>query len=433
MIPKREADVFLSTNIAAYEVVILGSGYAGLMAALGLAGRNPLKRIALISERDAFVERIRLQENVSGPVVDRMPPLPKLLANSKITFIRGRIDVLDAVKRCVHVEVDGEVREIAFDRCIYALGSSTDWTLAAGIDEHAYRLDPGDGVRSAIALRSKLAIRAGQALRVVVVGGANTATEIAGEVKSTWPKAEVTMISRSRAGDFQKGGHLESVVRSELQSLGVRLIDGQTVTEVKADGVVMASGETFSADICVWAAGLRSSSIAREAGLAVDDRDRIWADPTLSSSSHPHILAVGDAVHPLAPTGARYRMSAFAAIITGAYAAKRIVDEARGRNPRPFSYSAYGQGVAIGHSGVGFFSFPDDTRSYFVIRGQLALRIRNVFVWALIFFLKLERRFPGSSLFWIGRRRVSWKWARQARGGAVLSETIQCPDATRPA
>lgn len=88
-----------SVNVAAYEVVILGSGYAGLMAALGLAGRNPLKRIALISDRDEFVERIRLQENVSGPVADRIPPLPSFLADSKITFIRGRIAALDPVRR----------------------------------------------------------------------------------------------------------------------------------------------------------------------------------------------------------------------------------------------------------------------------------------------------------------------------------------------
>src|SRR5438874_11620463 len=39
-----------------------------------------------------------------------------------------------------------------------------------------------------------------------------------------------------------------------------------------------------------------------------------------------------------------------------AYAAKRIVDETRRRRVRPFSFSAYGQGVAIGRSGVGVFT-----------------------------------------------------------------------------
>jgi len=397
-----------------YEVIVLGAGYAGLMAALGVAGRNRLTRIALVSGNEQFVERIRLQESVSRTIAMRMPPLADFLANTKVKFIRGHVQALDAVERCVRIDVDGDTREFTFDRCIYALGSRIDEVSVRGVAEHAYRLDPASGSRFVGALRSKLEASAGQSIRVVIVGGANTATEAAGEIKATWPTAEVTMISRSRGGDFKKGARLEHVVRAELQRLGVRLIDSQTVVEVTATEIVAASGAIIPADICVWAGGLRAAPIAREAGLAVDPKDRILVDPTLSSISHPHIVAVGDAANPIAPTGAYYRMSAFAAIISGAYAAKRIVDETRGREPRPFSFSAYGQGVAIGRSGVGFFTFPNDSRAYFVLKGPLALRIRNVFVWFLVFFLKLERRYPGSSLFWIGRRRVSWKRVRES-------------------
>jgi NADH dehydrogenase len=401
-------------DIDAYEVVVLGAGYAGLMAAFGLTGRNRLARVALINERDEFVERIRLQENLSGPVAARLPPLAQLLRGTRVSFIRGRVESLDAVRHRVRVSVDGECRELSFKRCIYALGSNTDQSMAVGINEYAYRLDPGNDVRSANALRARLELGAGRPLRVVVVGGGNTATEAAGEIKSTWPKAEVTMVSRSRAGDFGKGNRLERLVRGELQSLEVRLVDGQTVTTVRADAVDTACGKTYTADICVWAAGVRAPSIARQAGLAVDAQDRICADPKLSSTSHHDILAVGDALRPLAPTGARYRLSAFVAIISGAYAARRIVHEAKGGSARPFSFSAYGQGVAIGHRGIGFFTFPNDIDAYAVVGGPLALRIRNLFVWALVFFLKLERLFPGSSLFWIGRRRVSWQLAVEA-------------------
>jgi len=397
-----------------YEVIVLGAGYAGLMAALGLSGRNRPTRIALVSGNEQFVERIRLQEGVSGPVAVRMPPLGDFLAKTKVKFIRGHVETLDAVKRCVRIDADGDTREFTFDRCIYALGSRIDEVSVRGIAEHAYRLDHGSGSRLVGALRSKLEASAGKSVRVVIVGGANTATEAAGEIKATWPTAEVTMISRSRGGDFKKGARLEHVVRAELQRLGVRLIDRQTIVEVRATEVVTAFGDVIPADICVWAGGLRAAPIAREAGLAVDPQDRILVDPTLSSISHAHIVAVGDAANPTAPTGARYRMSAFAAIVSGAYAAKRIVDETRGRKPRPFSFSAYGQGVAIGRSGVGFFTFPNDSRAYFVLRGPLALRIRNVFVWFLVFVLKLERRYPGSALFWIGRRRISWRRAAES-------------------
>jgi NADH dehydrogenase FAD-containing subunit len=412
---------------ADYEVIVLGAGYAGLMAALGLAGRNPLSRIALVSESDQFVERIRLQEGISGAVAPRLAPLATFLADTKVSFIRGRIETLDATRRCVDINIEGEVRKLRFDRCVYALGSHIDETSVRGVAEYAYRLDPGDGPRSVAALRSRLAASARQGVRVVVVGGANTATEAAGEIKATYPRAEVTMVSRSRAGDFKKGPRLEQIARAELRRLGVRLIDGQTITEVRRADVVTASGDTISADICVWAGGLRAASVATDAGLAVDELDRIWVDPTLSSISHPHIIAIGDAMHPIAPTGAGYRMSAFAAIISGAYAARRIVDETKGRRPRPFSFSAYGQGVAIGRSGVGFFTFPNDGRARAILRGSVALQVRNLFVWSLVFFLNLKRRYPGWSPFWIGRRRVSWRQAKKAVRNA--RQASEAPDA----
>jgi NADH:ubiquinone reductase (H+-translocating) len=402
-----------SANSSSHQVVILGAGYAGLMAALGLSGRNRIGSVALISERDEFVERIRLQEALAGQVPARIPSLAGFLAKTGIAFIRGRVVSLDAAGHCVRVDIGGELREIAFERSIYALGSAVDRVSVPGVSEHAYCLDPGEGERSAGALRGRLAASAGSGLRVVVVGGANTATKVAGEIKSTWPELDVAMVSKSDVGDFHKGSKVQGIVRAELERLGVRLVDQHAVLRVRSGEVVLDSGETMRADVCVWAGGLRAPPIARQAGLAVDDQDRILADAKLSSTSHPHIIAVGDAVHPLAPTGARYRMSAFAAVTTGAYAARRIAREAKGRSPRPFSFSAYGQGVAIGKSGVGFTTFPNDGDAYFLLRGSLARHVRNLFVRALVLFLKLERLLPGSALFWIGRRRVSWTRARE--------------------
>jgi NADH:ubiquinone reductase (H+-translocating) len=397
-------------------VVILGAGYAGLMAALGLS-RRVSGRVVLINEREEFVERIRLQESIAREVAERLPSLPAFLAGTGIEFMRGRVLSLDAGSLRVVVDHGKDVSEITFDRCIYALGSTTDVDAVPGASEHAYRLDPGPGKRSAAALRAKLRGEAREGLSVVVVGGANTATEVAGEIKATWPEVEVTIVSTSEAGDFGKGRKLALATRQQLQQLGVRWIDRQPVTEVHLTEVIIDGGEAIPADICVWAAGVRASPVADAAGLAVDRQGRVLADSMLSSLSHPQIMPVGDALHPVAPTGARYRMSAFGAIISGAYAASRLAGEANGREPRPFSFSAYGQGVSIGNGGVGFFTFPDDGDAYFILRGRLALRIRNLFVRILVVFLKLERRWPGSALFWIGRRRVSWQQARAALPG----------------
>jgi NADH dehydrogenase len=90
-----------------------------------------------------------------------------------------------------------------------------------------------------------------------------------------------------------------------------------------------------------------------------------------------------------------------------------ILAKAKGRELPPFSFSTFGQGIAVGRNGVGFATYPDDRHSFFLFEGRTAIHIRNGFVGLLIVILKAERRFPGF-FFWLGRRRVSWQLAQTA-------------------
>jgi NADH:ubiquinone reductase (H+-translocating) len=416
--------VATATTPLPYDVVILGAGYAGLMAALRLRRGRPQPRIALVNGSDQFIERVRMQEQISGPVGSRIPSIAALLAGTGIDFVRGTVVALDPARRRARIQSGAAERELAFDRAIYALGSHVDVSGIPGAEQHAYRLETGDGPRAVAALRARLEQmaeqKAGRPPRVIVVGGHETAIEAAGEIKTRWPAADVTMVARSCCADF-KGERVAHEIRVALARLGVKVIDHQTVAAVRAGEVIStAQGgtqEIIPCDVCVWSGGLRSPLIARQAGLSTDPQGRIWVDPGLRSISHPHVLAVGDAAHPMAPTGAGYRMSAYAALVSGAYAADAILDERAGRTAPPFSYSAYGQGVAIGRVGVGFATFPDDRKAFFLITGRNGIRVRNFFVRLLVTLIKMERNHPGL-FFTAGRGRVSWQRAKEAMRAA---------------
>ena len=194
--------------------------------------------------------------------------------------------------------------------------------------------------------------------------------------------------------------------------------------EVRPAEVVTDRGRTIPFHICVWSGGLRTAPIASRAGLATDPRGRIWVDANLRSISHPHIIAVGDAAHPVAPTGAPYRLSALVGIISGAYAADLMLAGQKQGSLAPFSFSTFGQGIAIGHRGVGFLSYPDDRQRGFVLTGTPARVVRNFFVWFILWALKLERKMPGF-LFWPGRRRVSWQQANEAMRQSRTAQKVQ--------
>jgi len=412
-----------SGTFPAYDVVILGAGYAGLMAALRLSRKRRELRIALVSSSDRFLERVRLQESIVAPVAPRISSISAFLAGTGIEFICGTVVSLDADRRCIRIVSDAGEHEIMFDRAIYALGTRVDVDGVPGAAEHAYRLEAAEGPRSPSALRTRLRENADRPMRAITVGGAETSVEVAGEIKTAWPNAQVTMISSSRCGDF-KGARVESAIRTQLARLGVKMVDGETVTEVRSAELTTDQGRCIPFDICVWSGGLRSAPVATGAGLATDPQGRIWADPNLRSISHPHIIAVGDAAHPVAPTGAPYRLSAFVAINSGAYAADLILAGKAKRQLDPFSFSTYGQGIAIGSGGVGFFSYPDDKQRWFIVTGGTARIIRNLFVWFISYALKLERKMPGF-WFWPGRRRVSWQQANEAIQRVRTAQKVQ--------
>jgi NADH dehydrogenase FAD-containing subunit len=307
---------------------------------------------------------------------------------------------------------DGAKLVLSFRQAIYALGSDINVDDVPGAAQHAYRLAVEGGMRSGEALRQKLVANSEMPLRVVVVGGAETGVEAAGEIKTKWPAMEVTMVTRGRCGDF-RGPRVEKAIRVALTKLGVKLVDDESVAEVGSSEIITASGRSIACDLCVWSGGLRSPPVARDAGMAVDEKGRVLVDANLRSLSHPHILAVGDAARPIASTGAPYRQSAFTALISAAYAADVISTQRTQRILRPFSFSTFGQGVAIGRGGVGFFSYPDDNQRWFIVKGRTARHIRNFFVWLVYYVLKVERTSPGF-FFWLGRKRVSWSQANDA-------------------
>jgi NADH dehydrogenase FAD-containing subunit len=149
--------------------------------------------------------------------------------------------------------------------------------------------------------------------------------------------------------------------------------------------------------------------LAREAGLAVNERNQIVVDPFLRSISHPEIYAIGDAAHPREDPGVPVRMSAVTATIMGAHGADCLSAVLRGKTPRPLSFAYLGQGIALGrHNAIGFNNYPDDKPNPPYFTGWLGYLIREGFVR----YLATATQRPGIYV-WLGKRRYERAQRRQ--------------------
>lgn len=388
------------------RIVVLGAGYAGLLATLRLAGKTKRKSVAitLIDARDAFVPRIQLHQVVTNqPVTTR--PLTPMLTRRGVNFIQAWVTQLKPESNTITYKTDAGEQDIAYDHLVYALGSRIDRTTVPGVMEHAYTLDLL-GEQSVNALRERLTQLSEQGGRVVICGGGPTGIEAATEIKDVYPNLQVSVYTANRYGLLKGKESVQSDLKRGTEKLGVAVHEFAPVGAVEAQQIVLADGRQVPFDVCIWAGGFHALPLAKDAAITVNQHNQILVDAYGQSISHPSIIAVGDAAHSVQQPGAELRMSVYGAVVTGLHAANNLYAQLHNKRKSPLSFAYMGQGVGLGRRrAVGFLSFPDDTPKYpLVFKGRVGFYVRAFFVWFLNMLIPLEQHFPGT-FYWFGRRR----------------------------
>src|SRR6476646_1804412 len=352
------------------EILILGAGYTGMAATVGLVGRLKRRddvRITLVNPQTRFTERLRLHQAASGEELADLQ-IPDRLAGSGVDFVQGWVTSIHADAKTVRIDDEYELR---YDALVYALGSVADTESVPGVDEFAYTLDSAHEAETLAAQLDRL----GNAT-VVVAGGGLTGVESAAEIAEQHPDADVILLSRDEPGSMM-GAKARARLHAGLERLGVRVRAGADIVKVMYDGVALADGEVVAAQAVLWTTGVRVSPIAAAAGFDVDDRGRIVTDGSLRSVSHPNVYAVGDAaairqgygvVHGTCQSG----------IPTALHAATSIARELKGKQPKQFRFGYIHQPVSLGRNdGVIQFTHSDDSPGRFYLAGRFAVAYKE--------------------------------------------------------
>ncbi|MFE4796315.1 NAD(P)/FAD-dependent oxidoreductase [Streptomyces sp. NPDC056708] len=369
------------------DVVVIGGGYAGVMAANRLTQRDDVT-VTLINPRPAFVERIRLHQLVGGShdaVVDYADVLGK-----GIRLLVDTVTRIDAAGRSVTLATGGTV---GYDYLVYAVGSGGADPGVPGAAEFAY---PIAGLEEAERLRP-VVDAAPAAAAVTVVGAGPTGIETAAELAEGG--RTVTLVCGEVLGPDLHPRSRRSVAR-RLAGLGVTVLEGPgaRATAVTRDAVRLGDGRELPSRVTIWTAGFGVPDLAARSGLSTDALGRLLTDETLTSVDDARVVAAGDSA---APSDLPFRMSCQAAVQLGPQAAETVLSRLAGKRPAPVDVGFVAQCISLGRrAGVFQLTGRDDTAKRYYLGGRPGAKIKELICKGIPWQLSYEARKPGARTWW---------------------------------
>ncbi len=402
----------MSASSPPHRVVIVGAGFGGLAAAVGLAGARVA--ITVIDQRNHHLFQPLLYQVGTATLATSeiaWPVRHLLRKRPEVTTLLGEVSGLDTARRRVLLDDGGEQ---PYDTLILATGARHAYFGHDEWEEHApglKTLEDATSIRRRILLAFEHAEReADPALRdalltFVIVGGGPTGVELAGAIAElahqSLPqdfrnidtrRARIVLIEAGSRILPSFTPELSGYAKAALEKLGVTVELGRPVRACDADGVIFGD-EPLRSKVVLWAAGVRASAAASWLGAAADNANRVKIEPDLTVPGYPEIFAIGDTATVNAWHGKPVPGIAPAAKQQGSHVAATIRRRLAGDvTSRPFRYRHAGNLATIGkRSAVIDFG-------WITLRGHFAW-----WVWGLahIYFLIGVRNRLAVSLSWL--------------------------------
>lgn len=308
------------------RVVILGGGFAGLMTAHCLAKHRFARQRCDITVIDASSAHVytpwlyevataglsRLdeatQDSVESSVNLEYSKLPDFRG---VRFVEKKIKGINTDTR--HVVLEGE-RHIPYDILLVALGAEPNYFGIPGLPENARTLKTfrdAHEIRTAVASLIKHA-KAEDPKQIIVAGGGPNGIEFVAELANSIRTLEhndrlargavrVTLVDASKETNSILPEPLRSKANRRLRQLGITLVPGVRVSEVKTDEVrgFTESGKEkdmvkFPADLVIWSGGVKVRSLIGEMPFAKDAKGRIAVEHSFAVPGYPGVFAAGD-------------------------------------------------------------------------------------------------------------------------------------------
>jgi NADH dehydrogenase len=350
------------------RVVVIGGGFGGMHAALGLA-HLPVD-VTLVDRRNYHLFQPLLYQvalAVLSPA-DIAQPIRAIMRDHKnVEVLMDEALEVDVTQRRVKLKSE---TEIEYDYLVVATGSThsyfgkEEWAATApGLKTIEDAVEIRRRVLLAFELAEREMVETGKhpSLNFVIVGGGPTGVELAGaisDIAKLYMKRDFRHIDPSMAqvlivegSPYILGAYppdLQAKAREQLEALGVELRTNAHVTDVQP-GYVMVGSERIDSVCTLWAAGVQASPLGKMLG-ETDKKGCVSVDVHLNPPGQPNVFVLGDLAH-FMQDGRQVPGVAQPAMQMGDYAAKRIGEMISGKpTGKGFRYWDKGDMATIGRA-----------------------------------------------------------------------------------
>lgn len=349
------------------RVVIVGAGFGGIEAALGMARADI--DLTVIDRQNYHLFQPLLYQVATAILqpADIAVPVRRMIARRADALVMmSEVVDIDPRRRMV-ITAD---RQVPYDYLVLAPGSRTSYFGNDELRHHTFglkTLDDAERLRHQILLafeRAEVADDAEERQRLmtfVIVGGgpngvstAAATAELAKRVLTRDFKridpAQARIIIAEAAPQILPGypDALADYAAQTLRRKGVELRVDAAVSDATRESVVIGK-ERIAAETVIWTAGVEATQIGRWLDVPCDKSGRVKVAADLTAPGHSDIFVVGDAAHLEDEDGELLPGLAAVAKQQGRHVAEVIRARVDGRqDPGPFRYRDYGKLVPLG-------------------------------------------------------------------------------------
>ena len=283
-----------------HKVLIVGSGFAGVKAALELQDHDEFE-ITLLTNDLYFHYYPTFYHTATGGLREQSAiPLKELFKDKPVRIVLGTAKTLDREHKLVR---SGDSRKFEYDSLIIALGNVTNYFGIKGLDQYSYSIKSIDEIaRFKQHLHDQLLDDRHPELNYVIVGAGPTGIELAGALpeylrtirKNHQLKRRALHIDLIEAAPRllpRSSKATSRAVRRRLRKLGIKIFLNAKVEGQDANSLTI-NGKPLQSHTVVWTAGVANHPFFKANNFQLSPRGKVVVDSYLQAE--PAIFVLGD-------------------------------------------------------------------------------------------------------------------------------------------